>query len=147
MRLASKLLRALLPLIFLITSLPLLVAKKELNIVVAKDTQVEFNLAILPVRFVYLDEQKQISKIWNNASINDQQYLLKFFDSENREIKINNQQIIKQYFTILESTNPFDEGYIFDRESNKYSSNTAIQDLKIELKSSSFGLEEIYTYI
>lgn len=147
MKLASKLLRALLPLIFLIMSLPQLLAKKELNIVVAKTAQVKFNLAILPVRFVYLDEQKQISKIWNNTTINDQQYLLKFFDSSNRELTVNNQQIIEQYFTILESTDPFDEGYIFDREIKTYSSNTAIQDLKIELKSSSLGLEEIYTYI
>lgn len=147
MKLASKLLRALLPLIFLIMSLPQLLAKKELNIVVAKTAQVKFNLAILPVRFVYLDEQKQISKIWNNTTINDQQYLLKFFDSSNRELTVNNQQIIEQYFKILESTNPFAEGYIFDRASTKYSSNTAIQDFKIELKSNSLGLEEIYTYI
>lgn len=147
MKLASKLLRALLPLIFLIMSLPQLLAKKELNIVVAKDVQVEFNLAILPVRFVYLDEQKQISKIWNNTTINDQQYLLKFFDSSNRELTVNNQQIIEQYFTILESTDPFDEGYIFDREIKTYSSNVPVQNLNIDLKSSSLGLEEIYTYI
>lgn len=149
MRRTSKLFGVLLPLIFFITILPMLIAQIKLNAVVVevKAAQVELNLTILPVRFVYLDENQQIIKIYNNARVDDQQYLLKFFDASNQEIIVSDQKIMERYLIILENINPFQEGFIFDSELNDDSKNLSRTNFTLELKKNNFGLEEIYTYI
>lgn len=149
MKVASKLGRALLPLIGLIISLLLLKVNKN-NFVVfigTKAAQLEFDQLILPVRFVYLDKNQQIIKIWNNTKVNDRQYVLKFFNFENKEILPTNQELIDQYFSILEKTNPFDKGFIFYQDTTTRNSSLSNKGLKIELRESDLGLEEIYTYI
>ncbi|NMA30026.1 MAG: hypothetical protein GX943_03155 [Candidatus Pacebacteria bacterium] len=149
MNTASKLARALLPLIILIMTLPLTkICKNHKRLCSAiQAAELEFNQSILPVRFVYLDNNQQIQRIWNNAKIDDQQYILKFFNSLNQEIAIVDETLIKQYFLILKLTKPFEQGFIYDREHPLEKNNVSDKQFKVELRKSTFGIEEIYTYI
>lgn len=149
MKVASKLVRVLLPLIKLIIGLLLLTVNQNTFIVSIgiKAAQLEFDQSILPVRFVYLDKNQQIIKIWNNTKANDRQYVLKFFNFENKEILITSQELIDQYFSILEKINPFDKGLIFHQDAITKNSSLSNKGLKIELRESDLGLEEVYTYI
>ena len=48
----------------------------------AQAQNINFSQAILPVRFVYLDQGREIKDIWSNITETDGQYMIKFFDSK-----------------------------------------------------------------
>jgi len=149
MRIVSKLIRALLPPIFLIATLPQPIASiKSSNFISGiRASDVNFQQAILSVRFVYLDNQQNIVKIYNNAKLTDFQYLLKFFASSGQEMAVINQELLDQYLQILEVIDPFSEGFIFTQENQFVQQESLDKTFEIDLRHDNLGLKEIYTYI
>jgi hypothetical protein len=128
--------------------LPLIIVSKKSSVSFSgQAVDLDLNLAILPVRFVYLNSEQTIVKIFNNAKLFDSTYVLKFFDEANREINITDQKILEQYFAILETCDPFSEGFIFSLENELDRQQSSPNSLKVDFRQNELGLEEIYTYI
>lgn len=53
----------------------------------AKAAELNFSQSILPVKLVYLAENEKVENIWSNVSENDNAYVVKFFDPQQKEIK------------------------------------------------------------
>ena len=107
-------------------------------------TDVNFVLTILPVRFVYV-ENNEIIKIWNNVKKDDTQYVVKFLDKNDKEITPS-QTLYTQYFRIIEEINIFEHGTIYD-ENIKISKKTYTDNIHIQVNENSLEKEEIYTMI
>jgi hypothetical protein len=111
-----------------------------------KEASINLNLTIWPVRFIYLDEEENIVKIWNNVQTGHDVYILKVFDlKDNVELEIIGSVLI-QYFEILKNVDIFAQGYIFDTHANGLENNENFSsDINVEYRMN--YLEEIYTYL
>jgi hypothetical protein len=103
---------------------------------------ITLTITILPVRFVYVDSEYQIVKIWNNVKKDDGKYGLKFYDEQTKKEIDGNDYIMAQFNSLLLQIDPFTEGLIYDRsvgiEKKDYATNVDIQFNE---------REEIYTLI
>lgn len=63
-------------------------------------SNINFSQSILPVQFVYLDNDFSIDKIWSNISATDSQYVMKFFDARQKEVLINN-NLVSDYANFI----------------------------------------------
>ncbi len=96
-----------------------------------KSVNVTFSLTILPVRFVYINENGDIERIWNNALNKHDLYGLKFYSTENEKDEINpTYKQLSAYYTIIQNTNEFFEGDIYK-----------INETKLQEKNNSFTVD------
>lgn len=107
-------------------------------------TDVNFVLTILPVRFVYV-ENNEIIKIWNNVKKDDTQYVVKFVDQNEKEITPT-EKLYSQYFSIIEDLDVFEHGTIYD-EDTRISKKISTDKIHIQVNENPFEKEEIYTMI
>ena len=107
-------------------------------------TDVNFVLTILPVRFVYV-ENNEIIKIWNNVEKDDTQYVVKFLDQNEKEITPS-ENLYSQYFNIIEELDVFKHGTIYD-ENMRISKKADNDNIYIQVNENSLEKEEIYTMI
>ncbi len=49
-------------------------------------SEMKMRQRILPVRFVYLEKDGSIDRIWSNVRENDDEYIVKFFDTKQKEV-------------------------------------------------------------
>ena len=78
------------------------------------EQQVTFNITILPVRKVYVNDSGEIEKIWNNAKEKHETYVLQFIDKESEgEIEPTREQR-DNYFIIMQHIKPYNEGMIYE---------------------------------
>lgn len=66
-------------------------------------SDMQFGQSILPVRFVYLDQEGDVGKIWSNVSQDDSQYVIKFFDEKKQEMPPS-RYLVAQYFKAGQET-------------------------------------------
>lgn len=107
-------------------------------------TNVEFKLTILPVRFVYI-EDGEIVKIWNNTKENDSRYALKFFDYRTEEEINPTNTMYATYNQLITQLNVFSEGIIFEKGQTVTTDEKITWD--IQMSYTSKGSEEVHTYI
>lgn len=109
--------------------------------VYAGNTFIDLEQSILPVRFIYLDSEQNIIKIWNNVGPFDRAYVIKFYTNTS-EIEID-QDLIERYTNLLSQIDPFKYGYISTNENNT----SLLRQHEINLLIINDGYEEIHTYI
>jgi hypothetical protein len=51
--------------------------------------------SILPVRFVYLQKDGNINRIWSNVTEKDEVYVVKFFDEKKKEVPMDKKNILE----------------------------------------------------
>ncbi len=86
--------------------------------------------SILPVKFVYLDEKKHISRVWSNVQEIDSVYVVKFFSEKNKEELISNELLLSKFK---------------DKEIRQENRN--LQTLKIDFIENGNKLEEVHTFV
>ena len=107
-------------------------------------TNVEFKLTILPVRFVYI-EDGEIVKIWNNTKENDSRYALKFFDNQTEEEINPTKTMYATYNQLITQLDVFSDGIIFEKGQTVTTDEKVTWD--IQMNYTSKGSEEVHTYI
>ena len=124
----------------------LLIAPQTTVFAAQSSTQTVFKQQILPVRFVYVDKQGNIDRIWNNAQEGDSMYVIKFFETgTNTEIS-QNKNLILQYVRLISKVSIFSQGNIFIAGLEIATIPTKINTI-ISFQDSLQGLQEIHTYI
>lgn len=92
---------------------------------------VNFSQSILPVKFVYLNDKKQIRKVWSNTRETDSVYVVKFFsDKDKKELAVEKKLLAK-----------------FKKASIKQEVNNNLQSLRVDFIESEGSLEEIHTFV
>lgn len=108
-------------------------------------TQTTLKISILPVRFVYVNDENEIVKIWNNTKEEDTKYILKYIDFEtNKEIE-ENEILANKYLAVIKNIDVFAEGVIYDINVRITTENSV--DWDIQVNDTGSGLEEVHTYI
>jgi len=101
----------------------------------AKDVEasnVSFGQRILPVRFVYLDNEGAIKNIWSNISAKDSLYVVKFFDEKTKKEVRADEGLFERYRTSVKDDQ---EGSIVSKAfkgENKYFTQVSIDFVKKE---------------
>jgi len=85
---------------------------EQVIVEINNENSVTFTQAILPVRFVYVDEMGEIIRIWSNVKSTDTSYVLKFFKNELELEK--NENLLFSYYKTMEETIPYQQGLIYD---------------------------------
>jgi hypothetical protein len=116
------------------------------NCFLIKGTQaaeVHFGQSILPVRFVYLDHNGQITKIWSNVSEKDSVYIIKYFDEKSqKEVALESNNVFNSYQNIIDQTQLISGSVsAADMKGDTVQDNLAIDFVKINNT-----VEEIHTY-
>jgi len=111
----------------------------------SNSTNVTLSLKIIPVRFVYLNDNYEIVKIWNNVKEEDQVYALKFYKEDEKTELIVGDDVTAEYFEIVKETDIFKQGIIYTQDSQKVVQKNYARNLEIEFNNTSSGVEEIHT--
>lgn len=112
-----------------------------------KDNEVKitFSFEILPVRFVYINEEGGITRIWNNTENKHQRYVLKFFKNDTEEEVEPSEKHLDSYYTIIQNTNNFYEGDIFDLALTTFTLDNS-KDIDVKFLSDETGeITEVHT--
>ena len=88
---------------------------------------IDFSQRILPVRFVYLDEQGQAKRSWSNVQNQDAVYVFKIFDNQGRELSLAEGARKKSLQEVVSQT-------VIERKKSEYStlleSGSALREVK-----------------
>lgn len=84
---------------------------------------------ILPVRFVYLEKDGSIERVWSNVTEKDAGYVVKFFDKKQKEVSMDKKMILKYVEKSGEVA--------ISRQSTQ----------QVQFVESSYGIEEIKTVV
>lgn len=108
-------------------------------------TNTQFQQSILPVRFIYVDDQEDIVKVFNNVVGSNTQYVIKFFNADNEQEIGVNPGLLSKYQEFINNVDISETGFSTSSLDNK----TTSQDGRpmIELINSPQGLQEIHTII
>jgi len=118
---------------------------KEEKSVNSNTTTVTLSLKIIPVRFVYLNDEYEIVKIWNNVKEEDQVYALKFYKEDEKTELIVGDDVRAEYFEIVKETDIFKQGIIYTQNSEKGIQKNYARNLEIDFNNTPAGIEEIHT--
>ena len=87
----------------------------------AEAANVSLGQSILPVRFVYLDQEGEISNIWSNISAKDKVYVVKFFNEKTRsEVGMNDDLLVRYRMAIVRDENQAVKLKSFARNNNAF---------------------------
>jgi len=105
---------------------------------------VNFSQSILPVRFVYLDNQNEIQKIWSNVSSDDSLYVVKFLNQKSqKEIKMNS-NIFGDYQNMIRRSKLM-SGELLASSLNSYNKGNS-RSLSVDFIQDKNSIEEVHTY-
>ena len=87
----------------------------------AEAANVTFGQSILPVRFVYLDQEGEVSSIWSNVSARDKVYVVKFFNEKTKsEVRMSEGLLARYRTAIVQDENQAGKLKSFVRNSNTF---------------------------
>jgi hypothetical protein len=127
------------------------VVKEKTFVAIEDEIEVEkgnvsFSQSILPVRFVYIDVNGEVVKIWNNVRKGDDVYVLKFFSFEENEELDFNSELFRIYSNVLKNLDIFAQEYIYDI-SNFMGLENQQNGMEITLEYTIGKMHEVHTYI
>lgn len=108
-------------------------------------TNTQFQQSILPVRFIYLDENGNIIKIFNNVSELNTVYILKFYnDKTGVELPIT-KDLLDKFQILIDKVDMLQQGFFYTASLTQKQAQTITPH--IELLNSPQGLQEIHTIL
>lgn len=102
--------------------------------------------SILPVRFVYLNSDGEIARIWNNVTQKDDFYAIKFYASGSKKEISPTGKNLSNYQELLDRRNCFQEGDIFNYNQREPGGNHK-EEFKVDFIKRYKSIEEIHTYV
>jgi len=108
----------------------------------AEAANVTFGQSILPVRFVYLDQEGEVSSIWSNVSAKDKVYVVKFFNEKTRsEVGIDKGLLVRYRTAMTQDENQAVKLKGFARNNNMFT------QASIDFVEKGDYLEEVHTIV
>jgi len=108
-------------------------------------TNTQFEQSILPVRFIYLNNNDDVVKIFNNVTETNTAYILKFYrEDTNSEVPISD-SLLNNFKQLINKVDISQQGFI-DIGQNNQNARQVIGPA-VEFFNSPQGLQEIHTFI
>ena len=108
-------------------------------------TNTQFEQSIFPVRFIYLNNNDDIVKVFNNVTETNTAYILKFYrEDTNSEVPISD-PLLNNFKQLINKVDISQQGFI-DIGQNNQNARQVIGPA-VEFFNSPQGLQEIHTFI
>lgn len=106
---------------------------------------VNFSQSILPVRFVYINNQGNIEKIWSNISEKDDLYVVKCIDAKSQKEVSMNDKLLMSYQDMVKKSGTV-SGTIFPDVTRNYFSQKDNYSVAVDFLKFNNYVEEVRTY-
>lgn len=108
----------------------------------ASASEINMSQRILPVRFIYLNRNGGIEKVWSNVTDADSLYAIKFFDAKTQAEVSSNPKLVNDYQRVVSQSRLVSGTAFPDRTISDFSRN----NLMVNFVQKDGVMEEVRTY-